>query len=162
MYLIAITVFLCIAYFVLVQFFSYFFEHKLAKIPSGAFLSLVIIAVLSFVGHIVSYSIPNPELGNRVLHAFGGGFMAFLTCFLVVKDIKLKISKFQFFILSMLIVTALGVGNELLELLLQTFKVLVFAGHVYDTWYDLVSNTVGSLIAAVCFVPYINYRNKKS
>jgi hypothetical protein len=96
-----------------------------------------------------------PEFSNRVLHAYGGGFMAFLVCFLVVRDSKLSLTKFQFFIFSFLIVAALGVANEILEFFLQNYAGMIFSSHINDTWYDLMSNTIGSLIATVCFVPCI-------
>ncbi len=59
------------------------------------------------------------ELSNRVLHVFGGGFLAFLICFLAALDSRVRIRRFQFFLFSFLIVIALGVANEIL--LLATF-----------------------------------------
>jgi hypothetical protein len=117
---------------------------------------LLIIFVLSILGYIIAFSIPNPELGNRILHGFGGGFMALLAFFLAVKDTNIKLRKFQFFFFSLAVVAALGVANEILEFFLQNYVGLIFAESINDTWYDLISNTVGSLIAALLFLPFID------
>ncbi len=82
--------------------------------------------------------------------------MAFMVCFLVVKDSKLPVTKFQFLIFSALIATALGVANELLEFFLQHYFGFISAASVTDTWLDLLSNTVGILLASICFVPFIS------
>lgn len=50
----------------------------------------------------------------------------------------------QFFALYFL-VSGLGVGNELLEMTLDRFSVLPFSSDRWDTWYDLVANTLGAV-----------------
>ncbi len=159
MYLIAITVGLCVAYFILLFLFWFFFENKKAEIPKNSFRSIILIILLSLAGYVVVLNIPDLELGNRFLHAFGGGFLAFMVCFLVVKDSTLPITKFQFFVFSALIVTALGVSNELLEFFLQHYFGLISSASTTDTWLDLLSNTVGSIIASTCFVPFISRKD---
>ena len=156
MYLILISVSLCISYLALFFIFPELFNQERRKIESSSFVSILLILLLSFLGYFITFNISDVELSNRFLHGFGGGFMAFLVCFFVARDTKLKINKFQFFILSILIVTALGVANEILEFLLQNFAGFIIAVTINDTWLDLVSNSVGSLLAAACFVPFIN------
>jgi hypothetical protein len=39
---------------------------------------------------------------------------------------------------------------------MQTFFNVGFAGNVNDTWLDLLSNVVGALLSAACFVPFID------
>jgi hypothetical protein len=121
--------------------------------------SVGVIVALSFFGYFVAFAIQDQELSNRFLHAFGGGFLGFLTCFLAAKDSSVVINKFQFFIFSVLIVIALGVANEILEFLLQNYVGIVFATSVNDTWLDLISNTIGIFIASAIFIPLV--RNKK-
>ena len=156
MYLLLITIGLCASYFGLLFLFSFFFNNEPPKISRNFLRSVMLIFFLSCAGYAVVYSIPNIELGNRVLHAFGGGFMAFLVCFLVYRDMHLPITKFQFFVLSILIVTALGVANEITECILQNATGFIFSASINDTWLDLVSNTIGSFVAALFFVPFIN------
>jgi Sec-independent protein secretion pathway component TatC len=156
MYLILISVSLCILYFVLFFIFPELFNQERRKIESSSFVSILLILLLSFLGYFIAFNISDTELSNRFLHGFGGGFMAFLVCFLIVRDTRLKINKFQFFVLSILIVTALGATNEILEFFLQNYVGFVFATTINDTWLDLISNAVGSLLATGCFVPFIN------
>ena len=104
----------------------------------------------------ISFSIADPEWSNRLLHALGGGFVAFFVCFLVARDSQIDITRFQFFVFSFLLVTAFGVGNEILEFAIQHYLDLTFARDVADTWLDLVSNTVGVLVAAAIMVPFIH------
>jgi hypothetical protein len=155
MYIFAIALCLCVAYFILTALFGYFFTNKIPKFSSQALISVLTIFVSSMFGYAIALSIPDLEFGNRFLHAYGGGFMAVLVCFLVVKDSKLHINKFQFVVFSLLIATALGVANEILEFFLQNFLNLVFMRNINDTWYDLMSNTVGMSIAAILFTPFI-------
>lgn len=76
-----------------------------------------------------------------------------IICFLVVRDSGLKIGRFQFFVFSAMIVTALGVGNEILEYYAQTYFGIIAAATVDDTWLDLISNTVGICAAALLLIP---------
>lgn len=162
MYLLALTILLCFSYLILFFLFPYFFKGKLSKISVRSLRSIVIIFVASIASFIISEMIPDPELKNRVLHGLGGGFVAFLVCFFAARDSNVAITKFQFFILSTLIVTAMGVGNEIAEFFVQVyfpFIHFVFSAGPLDTWLDLVSNTIGIGVAAACFVPFIE-KNK--
>jgi hypothetical protein len=157
MYLLVLTILLSFSYFVILFVFSYFFKSELPKLTSRSFRSVIIIAVASIVSFIIAGIIPDPEISNRVLHGLGGGVIAFLVCFLAMKDSNISINKFQFFVMSSLIVTALGVGNEIAEFCAQSLGIgFIFSATPFDTWLDLVSNTVGLLIAAVCFVPFVS------
>jgi len=155
MYLFFISINLCIAYFGLYFLFPYFFENKIRKLTSKSFYSISAIIILSLIGYHISAIIPNFELSNRFLHAFGGGFMGFFVCFLVAKDSLVKISKFKFLLFSAMIVLTLGIGNEIMEFTLQNTTSMIFSTHINDTWLDLISNTVGVLVGALCFTPFI-------
>ena len=147
-----LTALYCFVYVVLFFLFPTFFNQAREKLSKRSLISLGIIILLSFVAYIISYNIANEQIGNRFLHGFGGGFLAFLMCWLVARDTKLKITKFQFFVFSFLIVTGLGVANELLEFLLQSTTSFIFSPTATDTWLDLLSNTIGALIASAIFV----------
>jgi hypothetical protein len=155
-YLITISCLLCVAYILFLQVFNYFFAHKTVPIPYKAVSSITLIFFLSLIGYAIAFKIHDIELANRIMHGFGGGFLAFLVCYLAVRDSELKISRFQFFVFSFLLVTAMGVANEILECILQQYGGLRSATSVTDTWYDLISNTVGILIAAAFLVPFIS------
>jgi len=135
-----------------------FFKNSItSKLHNKSVHSIIYIVVLDALAYWLSLNISDIQLSNRVLHAFGGGFLAFFVCFRVAKDAKLPVNKFQFFVASSLIVISLGVANEIIEFFLQNYSNLhiVFAPTINDTWLDLVSNTVGAFIASVCFVPFI-------
>ncbi len=46
-------------------------------------------------------------------------------------------------------VMTLGVGNEIIEFLLHNYTGLQFSTAINDTWLDLVSNTVGAVLAGI-------------
>lgn len=118
-----------------------------------AIIVATVVAVL-----IVVIIVPDPALSNRIQHAFAGGFAAFLVCYLVVRDLHIPLNQFQFVVFSTLIVTALGVGNELAEFVFQEYIPIFpfqFSETPIDTWLDLVSNTIGIVLGAICFVPWL-------
>ncbi|MCC7432943.1 hypothetical protein IT412_05485 [Candidatus Peregrinibacteria bacterium] len=158
MYLFLISLGMGLAYLFLYQIYSVFFTGKLTKYSLESWKSIVIILVFSLVVNKLALLIVDRELGNRVMHAFGGGFLAFFTCFLVVKNLKLRMNIFPFILFSFLIVMSLGIANELLEFFLQSYSPLIFANSINDTWLDLTSNFIGTIVAIAIFTPFI--RNK--
>ncbi len=140
-------------YLFLYFFLPVFFQQKTQPLAKRSADSIGLIVLLSLAIFVLTAAVQDQEISNRLLHIFGGGFLALTTCFLVVRDTKLKITKFQFFVISFLIVTALGVGNELLEFLLQSTTGTIFSPTPTDTWLDLLSNTIGALLASACLIP---------
>ncbi len=161
MYYICLSIILCLSYFLVLFFFNTFFVGK-ANVTTEfkPIRSMVLILLFCFLIFTMISKIYDPELHNRVLHMLGGAFISYLACFLVVEDRNIKINKIQFFIFSALVVTTLGVGNELLEFFLQHYTHLVFSNDSLDTWLDLASNTAGIFIAALVFTPFINKEEK--
>jgi hypothetical protein len=155
LYLLSVTIGLSVAYLFLYFLFPLFFNSKLPQLTNRSFLSIFYIGALSFISYFISFQVSDPWLSNRLLHTLGGGLLSFVTCFLAIKDSKLSIGKFQFFLLSFLIVIALGVGNEIIEFFLQNYFHFTFAQTVNDTWLDLINNIVGALIGAILLTPFI-------
>ena len=155
MYLLLITLGFCVVYGFLYLLFPLFFVDKLVPFRRRIFASLFYIIGFYFLISFISINISDVNWANRFLHIFGGGFLSFAVCFLVVKDTKLHIGKFRFFTFSFLIVLSLGVANEILEYVLQNFTELSFATTASDTWLDLASNCIGALLAGMFFVPFI-------
>ncbi len=150
MYLIFLLFSLVAFYILLLALIPLFFEKPLNKFFKNISpISILSILVLGFLSFVLSFLIPDRELSNRVLHAVGGGVMGFVVCFLATKNSGVPITKFQFFSFSFLIVNMLGIGNEILEFVLQEFGPFLFANSINDTWLDLVSNITGALIAGV-------------
>jgi len=153
-YMIFIALVMCVTYFILLDLFPRFFARKITLPRKSPFFSLICIILFSALAFGASLLIQDIELANRVLHAFGGGFLGFLACFLAARDSRVDINKFQLFVFSVLIVLALGTANELLELILQNCFGFVSAPSTDDTWLDLASNTIGIMLASLCLVPF--------
>jgi len=161
LYLFAITVGLGVIYVVLL-----FFLPALFNLPRRAWRAIDLwpigpIIIVSLFGYLVASFMPDLEVSNRFIHGFGGGFMATLVCFFAVRVSQLGLNRFQFFFIAALIVSTLGVGNEVLEFFLQKYTTLPFAQSIDDTWLDLVSNTVGLLIGLAIFTPFVKASQKQ-
>lgn len=155
-YLMFLAFALCAAYCGLFFLFPVFFGQPIARLPRRSLSSMALVLLLYALVLLVMIATPNVALGNRIIHMFGGGFLAFLVCVLAARDAGVAPGKFQFFVFSVLLVTALGVGNEIAEFVLQNYvlKAHLFANSINDTWLDLVSNTLGALVAGALFVPF--------
>lgn len=158
-YLVTITLSMGLTYYILLAVYAYFFEKRLPLLTQKSLVSIALIILFSIISLVITLMITDPWWSNRFLHAVGGGFLAFLVCFLAAKDAQVSISKFQFFIFSMLTVTSLGVVNEIAESFLQNYTHFVFATEINDTWLDLISNTIGAFFAAICFVPLLKTKS---
>jgi hypothetical protein len=150
------TASLCATYFVFYYLLSYFFKSKKPNNPHliTSVISVLLVVAISVLVYLISFIIPNPQLSNRIVHMFGGGFLAFLVCFLAAHDSHLQIDRRRLFLLCFMLVTTLGVVNEIAEYFLQTYFHLVSANTATDTWLDLISNTLGILLAGVVFLPF--------
>jgi hypothetical protein len=145
-----------ITYFCLFFLITRFFKSTAALPPRRALVSLLFTFLFVIIGYAIIFTLPHPIWGNRFQHGFCGGFISFLLYFFVVKDSGVILNKFQFFVFGVLVVTTLGVGNELLEYVLHNYFSMVMSTYINDTWLDLISNTTGLLLASVCFVPFLN------
>lgn len=156
MYVFFVAFWLSVLYFVLSYCLAAFFEwEKPSFSVRASCISIFSIFAVAFGVFVAMTLVEDRQLANRIEHAFGGGFLAFLVCYLVARDMGRPITRFQFLVLAFLTVTALGVANEIFEFFGQNYFGWIVAKHLNDTWYDLISNTVGALIAAALFVPLI-------
>jgi hypothetical protein len=156
LYVFIVALGLCVMYFVLSYCLAHFFEWEGPHFSFGKTarsLSLILLGASAV--FVAMNLVEDRQLANRIEHAFGGGFLAFLVCYLVARDMGRPITRFQFFVLSFLVVTALGVANEVLEFFAQEYFGVVLAKNLNDTWLDLISNTTGALIGAALFVPIL-------
>jgi hypothetical protein len=161
-YLLSLTVAMCASYFIFYRLYYYFFKGSTPPpiTASHSLISLLYIAAISVTVYIVSYQTPNQQLGNRLIHALGGGFLTYIVAFLAVKDSRLPVNKVRFFIFTFMLVTTLGVFNEIAEFFLQNYFNFQAAPNINDTWLDLISNTVGILLAAAIFTPFLGKSRK--
>ena len=157
MYLFLVLLGWIVTYFSLYFLFPYFFNGAAPALSRRSWYSIIGTVAFSAFIFAASSNIRDPELSNRILHIFGGGFLSFLVCFLAVKDSGLNIGRFQFFVFSFLVVLSLGAVNEMLEYVLQNYFNFSFAKTANDTWLDLISNSAGALIAGVFLTPFIKH-----
>lgn len=159
MYLLFIIILACITYGGLTYFFPLFFGVRRAWRRAISFRSLLVILLLGASVHLATLASPFDVLDNRILHIFGGGFLALLLCYLAERDSKLSITVFQFVFLSFCVAMTLGVGNEILEFVLQNYFDITAARSINDTWLDLISNALGAIIACALFAPFLHKRH---
>ncbi len=159
MYVFFVAFGLSIMYFVLSYCLAQFFELERPRfLFAQTARSLLLIFLVACAVFVAMSVVDDRQIANRIEHAFGGGFLAFLVCYLVARDMGRPITRFQFFVLSFLVVTALGVANEILEFFAQNYWGFYVAKTVNDTWLDLISNTIGAFIGAAVFVPMLSTR----
>ncbi len=156
MYIVILAIGMCVSYLALLYLFPLFFNGKMPRVGVQTLLAIPLVAVASLFIFLLAYSIPDPQLSNRVLHAVGGGFLSFLLCFFAMRNSDTLITRFQFVVFSILVVTTLGVGNEILEFVLHRYAGFIFLMNPLDTWLDLLSNTVGLSIAALLVWPFLS------
>lgn len=156
-YLAFLAVSFSLTYAVLFFLFPLFFANRLARPTprSAASLAMIFAALLAVFIVVGAIHDHDRVLANRVLHALGGGFLSFFICWLVVRDTRLVIGRFQFLLFSTLIVTTLGVGNEILEFFFAIYLRVNFQSDGFDTWLDLISNAVGTGFGALVFAPLL-------
>lgn len=153
LYVVAMVLMQGSIYFALYFFIPYLVAQKPVALSRRSFYSVMLIVVSSGAAAYIASVITDPALANRFLHAIGGGFLAMLICFLAARDSRASMSQFQRISISLLISTFLGVGNEIAEFLLQSITGFPFTDSLTDTWLDLISNTVGAALAALCLTP---------
>ena len=139
----------CVAYAFFVLAIPFCITDTVGSVKDIRPVSLVTIAVLCLVTFGISFVIPNDFWANRWLHAVGGGMTGFILYWLAVRDSHTSLNTTQFFVLGFLLVTALGVANELMEMILQLAHIEIAAATVTDTWFDLASNTVGATLTGL-------------
>ncbi len=154
-YLLCVTFGLLAVYVALLRYPHVLF-HASMKSSSPVFSSLMCIVVLSGVGYGIVEYIPDYELGNRFLHAYGGGFMVTLVALLAVRDGGFPFTRLNTVFFTLVLVTLLGTVNELAEYALTHLIAMEFLTSFEDTWRDLASNTTGAVIGLLTIPYFIN------
>lgn len=151
LFLITTILIFSITYCVLYLALLWIISEKWPNFTPRSIYSLVLLAALNVLLFALYLFIPSEFWGNRIQHAIGGGMLAFFMFWLVIRDTQTHLTRLQFFTLGFLVVTALGVANELLEFVAQHYTSIIFAGSIYDTWWDLLSNTAGACVGGLLF-----------
>lgn len=147
-----------LSYGVLLFAVPWFFKEPLRRPGKQSVISLALILILMGVITWVVFSIPSEFWGNRIQHAFGGGFLMLFVCVRAFHDSGTRIDPIRFFLIAGMLVTTLGVASEIIEFFFQMTTPLVFADSIYDSWLDLLSNAVGATLGGLVFAPFISSR----
>lgn len=155
MYLYALAVLMSVSYIGLYYAFPFFVRDPLPRVTRRQ--GFVCLAFLAAAGILFYLSTMVGDLwwGNRFLHAIGGGFLATIICAVAARDSRASLTYLQWLILTILIVIALGVANELTELALETITGEIYAPTTTDTQLDLLSNLLGTLLGLVVTWPWL-------
>ncbi|MBI5004077.1 hypothetical protein HZC00_03215 [Candidatus Kaiserbacteria bacterium] len=125
------------------------------QVDQRIYRSMLLIALSSTAGYMMSDAIPDPWWANRVLHLVGGGFTGALLCFLAAYESMPHMGALRFIATTALVVTALGVANEITEFILGHLTNSVHAFDRYDTEWDLISNSIGLCASMLIFAPFL-------
>lgn len=159
LYLLLITIGICVEYVGMFYLFPYLFSQKTYSLGKENIKSLIYIVCISLLSYFVYYLIPDGEFENRVLHGLSGGFVSIVACFFAAKDLQVfkqfSVNRIQYFVFSFLVVMFLGIVNEIAECFLQNVFGFIAAATINDTWFDLMSNLIGALTALVVTIPFI-------
>ena len=121
------------------------------------------ILVLANLVILVAYFIFHKNIWSLSWANFGLHFAGGITCSLIFEyflavfesriliKLNLKLNFWNYFLIQLILlyflVSSFGVGNELLEFLLDRIGNLPFSTDRFDTWFDLTANTLGSITA---------------
>ena len=148
LYLVTLMFGLCVTYFFFYFGIPWFFNTRPRRFGIRSLYALGAILISFLIIEYISFGICGAFWGNRVQHALGGGFLISYICFRALRDAGQRMDPMRFIILAGLLATALGVANEIAEFFLQLYTQAIFSDSALDTWYDLLSNTVGILCSA--------------
>lgn len=154
MYPLLIIAVFCTAYLFLHFFFPLFFHGHTTSFRKSSFLFLGLVILGYAVVWYITSQIVDVNVSNRILHIFGGGFLAFFMCFLISIDTKIRVDRFRLFTFILFVVLSLGVANEMMEYVLGLYTPLTFADTADDTRLDLISNCVGAVLAIIMLIPF--------
>lgn len=113
------------------------------QVKLSALIQIIVFAVLAFY---IATLIPDPIIANRRLHAIWWWASIAYAYYLAVRDSLTSLSFVQYIVFGILICNMAGIGNELVESILQSTTSIIFAPTIWDTWWDLWANIIGSTI----------------
>ena len=131
----------------IVPFVVYFFlPYALEKLFGKKPVSRWPLAVGGFL-YFIAWYLPSFDVHGQntgfVTH-LTGGFVCGLFWLYSKNHLKLKFSPIVDLVFLYAVVSSLGVANELFELLAHELKLTAITG--FDTWWDLLANTSGTVI----------------
>lgn len=154
LYTFFITIAMCVFYFAIYWTHHHFWPNHKTSLDRRSFWAVLGIFIASNLISLFALTTDHVEFGNRILHAVGGGVLGYLAWFLAVRNFNLPLGRLSGFVIGFMLITTLGVANEIAEFILQEyFHYGIFALSDIDAWLDLTSNTIGILCATLVVLP---------
>lgn len=126
----------------------YFFLPLLTQWLSGKPPVKRTILIIAGLIYFVSWYLPSPKVDQMqtafMTHFVGGGIFSGIVWVYVRKQLGLNYRPLQDLVFTYILVSALGVANELFEFFITRTGLASLTS--YDTWWDLVANTSGALL----------------
>jgi hypothetical protein len=111
---------------------------------------LLIALFLPMIWQFVPHALKDLRWVNFIQHGVGGGVAVALGCLYMIENFKDKLDFFNNRIFQMIFifacVSSLGVLNEILEFTFDALRIGIYSNDRYDTWFDLVANSIGALL----------------
>jgi hypothetical protein len=101
---------------------------------------------------------------NFLQHGIGGGVACGLITFYLYQNFKVQLPWLKNPKVKLIgvfaIVSVLGVTNEIIELILDLMNLSQYSRDRFDTWIDLVANTIGALVAFYASLKLTSFSKK--
>jgi hypothetical protein len=104
----------------------------------------------------------NTGYSNFLLHFFGGGVVSVLWWRYFNTHFLLARTWLQDFMYVWALVCMMGVANELFEFFLDSTLGYQFSFDRYDTWWDLVANSLGAIVGWVSTYSFEKNKSKNN
>jgi len=135
------------------------FPHSVRSVsPRRTLFIALVLALVQGVLYCASFLIASDFWENRFLHAVAGGAFGVLLVHTALREARVILTKMQYVAIVVPVVSFFGVGYEIAEFLATIIFGFEFQFTRYDTWYDLVSNTVGimgaTLVGLLVYYPH--------
>lgn len=119
------------------------FGRKFEPLKHWGWLAVgVVFGVLA----VLSYDVFSDLVANWILHSVGGGAVTALTYFYFKAHVRPKWSWRVDAVMLFMLVSALGLINELAEYAYELAHLGTMSFDTHDTWRDLVANSAGALL----------------
>lgn len=140
------------------------FIHKEPKFDSSI-IYLIFAASLPLIWIFLPKEILGTRSVNFIQHAVGGGVAVGFVSIYFIHSFRHILDYLNKFPVQLIFVYALvsmfGVANEILEFTLDFFKIGIFSSDRYDTWFDMVANTMGAISIFLIYKIFIGFGRDK-
>jgi len=137
--------------------------HIYLKRPFSPSAFTVIVPIICAILYPIARFLPEPNITSDSItlaqHFVGGGFISALYYIYFIRELKVRLPIFVYFLVLYAFVSMMGVTNELLEFTATRLHLYSLDGT--DTWWDLLANTLGAYSIFSIYYLVIRLSGKK-